>query len=657
VLEGFLSVETQGFGSVGQVFRPFIQLRAMCLCTSCTLHHNKKGAPQTTKGIRGMSGVLIKRLTVIFCLALLTACGGDSSDGAQSPADQFTGGSSDSSSSGSSSNDGSGGVVKIGSGTGGSFTEGALAASNASLQAGASTEIVVNLVDADNAAITDEVSVSFSSDCVANALATFSSSSVQTVAGRASVDYTAAGCSGTDTVTATAVVGSSTLEASVDLTIAPDQVLALNFISSETNQLALKGMGSGEKSKVIFQLVGAQGAPIRNELITFSLSTTAGGISLAPDTDGDPVQETVTTDNDGQASVVVRSGTVATNVRVLATHNTSTIESRSQDLIISTGVPVFSKFSLSYGPQAPADSHSTDGISVSVSIIASDQFGNDVFDGTQISFWSPESGNIDSSCVLVSGQCTVSWISAGDRPADGRLTFIAYTNGAEDFTDLNGNNVFDDGEASTDLSEAYADQNENGAYDSGEFFLDVFDADPPRGAVGAWDAASQLPAAWDGPCLSDFCPGESAVTVWRNGVIIIPLPWASLFSSDGTVDAEGCPVRELVNPVPFGTIDLTGGAVTLQNLYISDGREQNLLPCHIIGNPMASGTTIKLETDNGEIVGNDSWTVPDAVQQAYFIGSVTIEPDEESSDGKLKLTVTPPGASTVPTIFTWTVVD
>lgn len=618
-----------------------------------------------------MGSAAIRCLAMVVCLFMLTACGDDNPEGSRSPADQYTDGSGKTQTGtdddgGDEGGDETGGetpdVVKIGSGTGSNFVQGALAASDLDLQAGASTDIVVNFVDGTNSAIAEELQVTFTSDCFANDLANFDETNVATSAGRASVTYAAEGCSGTDTVTATAEVQGSILQASVDLSIESDEVLALTFVSAEPEQLALRGMGSGENSRVTFKLVGEQGAAIRNELITFSLSTTAGGVSLAPDADGDPVRETATSDNSGLASVVVRSGTVATTIRVIATHNSTGIQGSSRDLVVSTGVPVHSKFSLSTGGNAPAGAVHTDGISTSVSIIASDQFGNNAFDGTQVSFWSPESGNITSSCILDGGRCSVNWISAGDRPHDGRATVIAYTNGAEDFRDLNGNNVFNDGETWGDLSEAYADHNENGVHDEGEFFVDVTDTNPARGAVGAWDAEEQLPTVWDGPCLSDYCPGQSSVAVWRNLVIIHSLASARLFSFDGDwVSARDCNVpleREPVDPAPGSTLDLKNGAVTLPSFFVSDARPRSALPCHILGNPMANGTKFEFSTDNGKLQGNVSWKVPALVYEATAIGPLTIEPDDETSEGTLTLTITPPEASAgPPSIFTWAVVD
>ncbi|MCW8194611.1 hypothetical protein F6455_07410 [Proteobacteria bacterium 005FR1] len=609
------------------------------------------------------------KLAVIFCVSLLTACGGDS------PSSPIGNGDTGGADGGSGSGGNGSTIIKIGNGTGSAFAEGALSATTTSLQPGASTDIVVNLVNADNTAISDDLDVTFSSDCVANALADLSDESITTSAGRASVVYTARGCSGTDTVTARADVGGTIIQATLDLTIAVDQALALNFVSAEREALALKGMGGNETSRVTFRLVGEQGAPIRNELITFVLGDTAGGISLAPNADGDPVRETVVSDNDGIASVVVRSGTVATNTSVTATHNSTGIQGVSQALVISTGVPIDHRFSISFGPQAPAGAYSTDGIEVDVSVIASDQFGNPVFDGTRVSFGAPESGSIDPFCTLQDGRCTVTWRSADPRPASGRATIIAYTSGAEYFEDDNSNGIFDEGEAWVNLSEAFADSNEDGVYGSDEtgrmeFFVDVPAGNPTRGVVNSWDSAANLPDVWDGPCLSGNCPDEArdSVTIWRNRTIIISDPRAVLFSYAGA----GASPQNCTTPIQrsqeygagsrVGILNIPGAAgansATLSNFFVADGTPRGALPCHILGNPMPSGTTIEFATDNGKLSEPASWTVTDPAYYATRLPDVTISSDGTSSVGTLTLTVTPPQASAAPpSVFTWEVQD
>ncbi len=66
------------------------------------------------------------------------------------------------------------------------------------------------------------------------------------------------------------------------------------------------------------------------------------------------------------------------------------------------------------------------------------------------------------------------------NPRDGLVTIVAYTNGEEQFTDVNQNGRYDVGEPFVDLGEPYLDINDNGKWDSrlpglpnGEQFVDI----------------------------------------------------------------------------------------------------------------------------------------------------------------------------------------
>jgi len=63
-------------------------------------------------------------------------------------------------------------------------------------------------------------------------------------------------------------------------------------------------------------------------------------------------------------------------------------------------------------------------------------------------------------------RATANFVSASPRPADGRITVVAYALGEESFIDANGNNVYDCGESFQDLGDIYIDRAFNGVYDS-----------------------------------------------------------------------------------------------------------------------------------------------------------------------------------------------
>jgi hypothetical protein len=317
------------------------------------------------------SALRFLRIGRLFCLAVLatvlTACGGGSST------EDFTvfGGGGLSGSSGSSGTTGTTGttVVRIGNGTGSGFTEGEAATSpDADLEAGESVTVSVNIVNESGNAVTEGAVISFSSNCVASGLASFSEASVSTITGLATTTYTAEGCNGDDTITATLQENGNT--ATVTLTIAPNNVLAVQYVSATDTQLSLAGLGGTQSTELTFKVTGANFVPVVNQDVSFTINSSLGGAAILSS------RATGTTDNQGLVKTILESGTVAGNIYVLATHDATGTLGISEDIVISSGVPDAAFFSLSSGAVNPSGAFNTDAVEVSFSIIASDQFGN-----------------------------------------------------------------------------------------------------------------------------------------------------------------------------------------------------------------------------------------------------------------------------------------
>ena len=586
-----------------------------------------------------MFRIFIKHLAVIICLVALTACGGSSGEGTSLADSLRNGGGGDTGGGGDDGGGaiGTGAAAKIGSGVGDTFTEGVLSVPSADLQAGGSVTVTVNLVDAANNAISEGGSVTFSSNCYASGLASFDPPSAETVAGRASTVYTASGCSGVDEVVASAEINGATQSAAVELSIAPDAVLALQYVEAQTTTLALAGMGGIETTRVTFKLVGAQGSPIRNELVSFALNTNLGGVQLAEGTDS------ATSDNEGLVTTVLQSGTVSTTVRVTATHNATGKNTISENITISTGVPVDNRLSLSASVFNPGEAIDTDNVAVTLNVIAGDQVGNPALDGTQVSFWTPESGVIEDNCTLMNGQCSVEWLSAAPRPLNARLTILAYTNGAEGFGDTNGNRIFDANDSASwllaefDVSEPCVDENENGFCEPDsptyEFFVD-------ENKDGELSPGNGI---WNGPCLAGvnpaaLCPGADSVMISRTATIVMPTNHPRIHGF-GTFPPEG------------GTITIPlGGVADLGGMYISDS---NFNADPQGSNPMPAGTTITFSTNNGEILAGGPWTVGSAITPTGPYGIILKGDDTPSSDF-LTLEIE---SGPVTTTFFWNVTD
>src|SRR5579863_1284605 len=101
-------------------------------------------------------------------------------------------------------------TVQIGSGSGSSFVAGSLAISpGGQLSAGGSASVTVNLQYSNGTPVTTSTIITFISPCFQSGLAQFTvagiaapTNTVTTTTGQAVITYSATGCSGSDTITA-----------------------------------------------------------------------------------------------------------------------------------------------------------------------------------------------------------------------------------------------------------------------------------------------------------------------------------------------------------------------------------------------------------------------------------------------------------------------
>jgi len=424
----------------------------------------------------------------------------------------------------------------IGLGSGSDFVAGQIGVGigSTTLSPGGSTTLTVNVVSPTNTLVTNPISITFNSVCVAAGEAILKSgdtvtNNVSTTNGQATITYTANGCVGNDEITASATLGGATKTAKATLNIAADTIQTVSFIDAIPTLVNLKGTGGGETSIVRFRVLGGTGAPMKDIDIDFSLSTSVGGLSLT--------NNSAKTDKAGYAITTVQAGAVATTVRVTGKARGTEISTQSNQLIVSTGIPDQDSMSLSATHPVPIGAWNYDGIESQITIRMADAFNNPPPNGTAVTF-TTEGGAIVSGCPTDAGACTVRWVSQAPKPtrnsannsverilcvdavgapvADaaacsleraGRVTILATAIGNESFIDSNGNGYFDkpgtggtgdvfrsfnDGgncdanvppsSAKTpsnsgvipcdDLVEAYIDKNENQMRDNDEEFTD-----------------------------------------------------------------------------------------------------------------------------------------------------------------------------------------
>lgn len=530
--------------------------------------------------------------------------------------------------------------------------------------------------------------ISFSSPCAAAGKARIGTP-VTSVNGVASTSYTDLGCGSVDAITATLVYNGATITASANLTVLLPAAGQLVFVSALPQNIALKGTGGAgrqESASVTFRVLDGSGNPIVGQTVNFALNTSAGGISLTP--------ASAVTGANGVASTTVQSGTVNTPVRVTASLPGGSISTLSDQLVVSTGVPEQSAFSLGAvirnveggqfnGCLAPAGTLITARLA--------DHFRNPAPDGTAVSF-TAEGGTIDASCLTgltqttltdgtvitqkgTPGECTVRFCAGNPRPADGRVTILAYALGEESFVDANGNNRYDKDEGFTDLGDpfrndrAVTDFNANGGNDtfatgnaaraSGEPYIDT-------NGNGGWDQGGNgvyngvLLAAGSGGISNTVHVRQSLVMVLSNSTPAITyLDQAAVAGVTPTLALGRCTTgTRFVNDTRTFRFAIRDNNPTVfapnrRSAHPDDADWLFDRP----GNPLPAGTQIAFTASNGVVLGNTILTVQNtsaadagawtyAVQMiSDAVQDVALNCSNPISSGALTVTITTPSGA------------
>ncbi|NTV12725.1 MAG: hypothetical protein HGA96_02135 [Desulfobulbaceae bacterium] len=453
--------------------------------------------------------------------------------------------------------------LQITGGNNNSITMGAMTFGVDPLSAYGTTSVSVNVLDND-ALYNTPVKVSFSSPC-ATANKTNLTASVTTINGVATASYVDNACAGNDTVTASIANGpsqSATLHVN-----APDSG-AITFVSAAPATITLRGTGgagSSEFSRVIFKVVDSAGNPIGGKSVSFALSTNVGGITLS-------TPAAISDATTGQVSVDVHAGVVGTPVRVSATTLTdagTVLATQSNALVISTGFPDQDSSSLSV-EKFNIEGLNIDGITTKLTMRLADHFNNPVPDGTAV-FFTTEGGSITPSCATKDGACSATLTSQNPRPADGRVTVLAYAIGEESFSDLDGDGLADlvPREIVDDMQEAWLDSNRNGAREYNEPFIDFNNNGIYDGPDGKFNTnlCNETPDPSTPTRVSSpgSCSARKSIHVRRDTEIVfsgsyaVVSPAAVTLSSCGAIDEEILTVVDgNGNPLPAGSkIELT----------------------------------------------------------------------------------------------------
>lgn len=586
---------------------------------------------------------IIKLTTALTLGVLLSACGG----GGGSRVDDITNQPTNPGSGGGGGDNGGGAGTPlfqgIGSGTGDDFEAGQITVGigTDTLSAGGTTTLTVNAVSTTGNLVTEPITVTFNSPCVASGESSLSGEggAITTSTGQASISYTANGCTGADIVTATAIYSGNTYTATATIDVEADTIGSIEFDDETTNPIiSLKGTGGPETHQITFLVKGAAGSPVRNACVEFSLNTSVGGLALT-DSKCDPSDpagsKKARSNANGSVSAYVTSGSVPIPVVVTATDTSTGLSTQSRNLRVSSGAPDQKSMSLSASRVNPPG-WNRDGETVVFTVGLADQFNNPPIDGTSVSF-TTNGGVIESGCTTENGVCSVTWASRESRPADGKVIILAHTTGNESFIDENSNGLYDIGTDTfnasrenpncalnvppstasmnanpcDDLPEAYLDINANGLRDPGEFYVD-FDGSGSHGAEGdATDNEGRMYG--DGIYNGVLCRSSDATTAHPT------LEGRTICSREGiTIRKDYRIVMSADFPALEGIDDLLPDQPTSINLSIGEEKTMPVILMDINGNSLPGGTVVTVITAQAQniTVAPTSITIPDTSTQA-----------------------------------------
>lgn len=459
-------------------------------------------------------------------------------------------------------------------------------------------------VDVTGASSTSPVTVNFSSTCATAGKAVLSPTSVTVTGSTASTTYQDKACASTDRISA--IITGTSQQKQVDLAVAAPVAQALEFVSASPEKICLAGSGCEVSSVVSFRLKDQYNNPVSGREVAFSLDI-PNVATLSP--------TTYKTNDQGLAQVSVTAKTIPSPVRVRADvtlDNGTKLSTVSNVLAINAGLPTQRAFSFSAAAFNP-DGWSRDGVESEIRVQLTDRFANPVPDGTSISFVSEGASVVPARCTTTNGICTIKFVTSEYRPANGRVTVVAYAQGEESFDDIDGDNKYTLGEAFGDLGPVFVDKDENGSMaTTGEYLI----GDNPNG-------------------------------VWSSNVYVRKDQVFTLSDSrepPRLYQYDAASRKCTATPLPFQVLALTGsGSCRLSTSFCM--RDSNVRADAMGGNPVPANATLTLSTKakGGSVVVSGS-PIPSAIAPTVHVVQADLDDCTKplEAGGAIDLTVKMP---------------
>jgi hypothetical protein len=487
--------------------------------------------------------------------------------------------------------------------------------------------------------------LSMTSLCVGDGSATLVAGALAN--GVQTATYTNNGCTrGTDTIT----VSSGSSSQSISLPVASANIGNIQFVSSNLSgsSIVLKGSGGqgrAESAQLTFRVVDNHNNGLAGVDVDFIATTNTGGLSVTP--------ARATTDASGNVTTMVSSGTIPTPVRVnaTATRNGVTVSGLSDALTVSTGLPIQKSMSMS-ADKYNIEGGNYDGAIALITVRLADQYGNKVSDGTTINFVTAGGAvgtSAQGACTTLDGNCTVPLNSQNFRPANGRVTVLAYAQGLEDFVDLNGDGQYTCAnyvDASGKVPTTYRPLVDI-CVSGGEQFTDMGDPFLDAGFDGVYEPAKgDLPFPYAHASYTDKGDGKWGLNYIRSSIVITfsnstAILTRQVCSSDGKTCRDWNTLSDGDATKIAGVAGTSCKAQPL-NFRLSDSNN----------NPLPAGTTIAAVDASKLSLGTLS---PASVPSSNAIGgtfhTAIVKPDDSCAAGSFTLQVTTPNLKATPFQF------
>ncbi|MBB3107096.1 hypothetical protein FHS24_001613 [Psychrobacter luti] len=333
------------------------------------------------------------------------------------------------------------------------------------LESGASTVVTLQTKDISTGQFQNDVTVNFSATCGSfDPASVVSSNQGNVTATYKAIDSNGNLCEDKQIITAVTANNTSSTQ-SIEVNIKAIKASNIIYTTSESVVLGAKDSGSSSSGQIEFT-VYSNGVPAANQEVILDLVKAPIDFNFI--SQGNRDSKPLKSNSSGKVTVNLYPGNIPGPVEIQATLKSDmTISASAKNIAVATGRPTQKGITLALEKNVLADNAiDTSGVSVYLT----DRQGNFVPDGTVVSFIA-EGGTITPNCATTQGNCSVTFTSQNPRPANGRVSVIAYVEGDKAYSDLNGDNVYTAGIDSLldNIGNFFRDDNEDLKYNPGEF--------------------------------------------------------------------------------------------------------------------------------------------------------------------------------------------